>query len=63
MPGPQITDATDEVETAVVEGDERILTEQDRLRAVGRLCELGKHYSCHARLKHVESVIPMYFIF
>ena len=47
---PEVADPAAEVEAAVPETDDGILTEQDCLRSVRRLRELGEHYAGHARL-------------
>ena len=49
---PEVSDPAHEVHGAVPDGDQGVLAEQDGLRPHGRLGELGKHDSSHARLKY-----------
>ena len=47
---PQVSDPAEKVEGAVPHGDEGVLAEEDGLRPVGRLGELGKYDARHAGL-------------
>ena len=51
-PSPEVSDPAHEVHGAVPDGDQGVLAEQDGLGPHGRLGELGKHDSRHARLKY-----------
>lgn len=47
---PHVPDPAEEVVGAVPERDEGVRAEEDRLRSVGRLRELGEHDARHTRL-------------
>ena len=53
---PHVADPAEEVVGAVPERDEGVRAEEDRLRSVGRLRELGEHDARHTRLDKSEIV-------
>ena len=51
---PHVPDPAEEVVGAVPECDEGVRAEEDRLRSVGRLRELGEHDARHTRLGKLQ---------
>ena len=49
---PQISNSAEKIEGAVPHGYEGVLAEEDGLRSVGWLGELGKYYSSHTSLRN-----------
>ena len=57
---PHVPDPAEKVVGAVPERDEGVGAEEDGLRSVGRLCELGEHDASHARLDRLLVQISKY---